>query len=63
MKGGYSFLIRIYGEQYEVDKFIEETLPAYCWKQSCEKYDSCTQCLADYYGLQIEYDEIKANKS
>jgi len=50
-------LIRIYGERYEVDKFIEECLPIKCWMQKCEDQTHCAQCVANAYGLEIHYDK------
>jgi len=55
--------IRIYGEQYEVDKFIEECLPTMCWRINCEDYNNCIQCLSIFHELEIHYDAIKTDKT
>ena len=50
-------MISIYGEQYEVDKFIEECLPIKCWRQKCEDHTNCVQCVSNVYSLEIHYDK------
>ena len=50
-------MIRISGEQYEVDKFIEEELD--CgddWREGCLLSD-CLECLIKQHNLEVIYDQ------
>lgn len=49
-------MIRISGEQYEVDKFIEENLSCEDgWSVGC-LLDDCLQCLIKHHNLVVIYD-------
>ena len=59
--------IKIYSKQYELDKFIDDNLRCKQYTMSmCTKNldeTNCVKCLAEYYGLEIIYDEIKPNET
>ena len=54
-------MIRISGEKYEVDKFIEEELDCNDgWREGCLLSD-CLECLIKQYNLEVTYD-LDTNK-
>lgn len=57
-------MIRISGEQYEVDKFIEENLDCLSEKflKCIEENKDCIQCLIKTYNLEVIYDQVPSKQ-
>lgn len=49
-------MIRISGEQYEVDKFIEESLDCLKYYGEC-KGEKCLDCKIRDHHLEVTYDK------
>ena len=50
-------MVRISGEQYEVDKLIEDNLHCLAIEGCLDPHSSyCAECLIKMYGLDVTYD-------